>query len=124
MPTTKSYRSAIFAIPTLLLLCGLPVFAATLTVTNTDDSGSGSLRAAITTANGSSGDTIRFAPGVTGTITLQSALPQINVNMTIAGPGAAELAISGNHEYQVFYVNAGIVAISGLTIEYGNGTYG
>jgi hypothetical protein len=45
----------------------------TLTVTNTDDSGTGSLRDVITTANSQSGSArIVFAPKVSGTIDLSS----------------------------------------------------
>ena len=48
--------------------------AATYTVTNTSDTGAGSLRAALTSVNaGSGGDTIVFS-GVTGTITLGTEL--------------------------------------------------
>ena len=52
--------------------------AATLTVTNTNDSGSGTLRQAILDANANAGvaDTINFDSGVTGAILLLSALPQ------------------------------------------------
>jgi hypothetical protein len=56
----------------------------TITVTNTSDSGAGSLRAAITQANSdNAGDTINVS--VTGTITLASPLPAITANMTIQG---------------------------------------
>ena len=48
--------------------------AATFTVTNTNDSGAGSLRDAIDDANATSvPDTITFQTGLTGTITLTSA---------------------------------------------------
>ena len=50
---------------------------ATFTVSNLQDSGVGSLRAAIEAANAAAGrDEIVFADGVTGTLTLSSALPQ------------------------------------------------
>src|SRR6516162_719475 len=66
----------------------------TLTVTNTNDKGPGSLRATITHA--SSGDTIVFDPGLSGqTITLTSDQLTINKNLDIEGPGACLLAISG-----------------------------
>ncbi len=77
--------------------------AATFTVTTLNDSGAGSLRAAITSV--SAGDTIVFQSGLTGTITLASALPTINANLTIQGPGADSLTISGNNAVTVFTIN-------------------
>jgi predicted outer membrane repeat protein len=93
--------------------------ATTLTVTSLADSGTGSLRDALTQANASSGDIINFS-GVTGTMVLQSALPAITQSMTIMGPGASQLKISGNDLYPVFSVSSGTVGISGLTIANGN----
>ena len=52
----------------LLYAAVIPVHATTITVTNTNDSGPGSLRQAL--ANANDGDTINFA--VTGTIGLTS----------------------------------------------------
>ena len=54
---------------------------ANFTVTNLDDSGAGSLRAAIQATNaGPAGvaNTISFSPGLTGTISLASDLPAIS----------------------------------------------
>src|SRR5689334_12815871 len=68
--------------------------AATLTVTNTNDNGAGSLRDAINAA-AYEGDTINFAPGVSGTITLTGGQLTITKNLTINGPGANVLTISG-----------------------------
>lgn len=90
--------------------------AATINVTSTADSGAGSLRDAIAAA--SSGDSINIS--VTGTITLTGGTLTIAKSLIITGPGASELAISGNNTAQVFLVNSGAtVAISGLTIENG-----
>ena len=76
----------------------------TLTVTNTLDSGAGSLRDAIKAAQ--SGDTIVFAPGLTGqTITLTSGELAISKSLDIEGPGAGLLAISGNDASRVFNVS-------------------
>jgi hypothetical protein len=73
----------------LVIAGALPSFANTYTVSNTNDSGPGSLRAAL--ASAANGDTINFS--VTGTITLNSAELVIGTNVTINGPGAASLAI-------------------------------
>ena len=66
--------------------------AATITVTNTNDSGPGSLRQAPTEAN--NGDTINFA--VSGAIRLTSGGLVIARNVTISGPGSNQLSINGN----------------------------
>ena len=74
------------------------------TVTTTADSGPGSLRQALTDANASpSHDTITFA--VTGTIALDSPLPTIGDNVTLQGPGAGELAISGGYLYRILDIS-------------------
>jgi hypothetical protein len=90
--------------------------ANTITVTNTNDSGPGSLRAALAVAH--DGDTID-ATGVSGTILLTSGELQINHNVTIHGPGAAHLAVNGNATDRVFENFAGPVTISGFTITHG-----
>ena len=55
----------------------------TLTVRNLHDSGTDSLRAALTTANAHAGDTIEFANGLHGTIMLTSGELLITANVTI-----------------------------------------
>ena len=63
--------------------------ANTFIVTTLNDSGAGSLRQAITDANANPGaDTIMFANGLTGTIALTSALPNLTDDVTLSGPGA------------------------------------
>src|SRR5215469_6961681 len=57
--------------------------ATTITVTNGNDSGPGSLRQALADVN--DGDTINFA--LTGTIGLTSGELLVNNNVTISGPG-------------------------------------
>jgi len=88
----------------------------TLTVTNAADSGAGSLRADIAAAK--SGDTIVFAPSLVGqTITLTSGELSITTGVTIQGPAADQLTVSGNNQSRVFEVNAGQpVVLSGMTI--------
>jgi hypothetical protein len=97
----------------------------TLTVTNTHDSGAGSLRAQIAAAH--SGDTIVFTTTITpGTITLTSGELALTKNLAIQGPGTAQLTISANDASRTFEVAQGATAtLSGLTITRGFGvTYG
>ena len=108
----------IFITGTLVTLPSMPVRAATWTVTNTNDSGAGSLREAIGMAG--NGDTIVFS-GVSGTITLSSQL-DISNSITITGPGSATLAVSGGDAVRIFYISSGTIAISGLTITNGKVT--
>jgi predicted outer membrane repeat protein len=76
---------------------------------------SGSLRYAIT--NAVDGDTITF--GVTGTINLNGALPNLTHNFSIDGPGANLLTVNGNY-HRLFRVTANTTSsISGLTIANG-----
>ena len=93
----------------------------TLTVLNTLDKGAGSLRDTISGAK--SGDTIVFAPSLDGqTITLTSDELAIKKSLDIEGPGAGQLAISGNDTNRIFNVNEGFtVTIAGLMITHGLG---
>ena len=87
-------------------------------VTNTNDSGRGSLRQAV--LDDVSGDEpIEFASSLSGhTITLLSPIV-INHNLTITGPGASVLTISGGGATEIFQVESGTVAISGVTLASG-----
>jgi hypothetical protein len=98
----------------LALICTAARADATITVMNTADSGGGSLRDAIATA--ASGETIDFAPGVTGTIALLSTL-SITQPVTIQGPGADDLTIDGQSTVRVLDIAAGgDLTLSGVTI--------
>ncbi len=74
-------------------------------------------------ANAQDGDEITFSSCVNGdVITLNSTLT-ISRGVTITGPGARNLAVSGGGTVQDFFVNSGFCAtISGLTIENGTET--
>jgi hypothetical protein len=91
-----------------------------IVVTNTNDSGPGSLRQALVDAN--DGDSINFDSSLNGqTITLTSGELNVDKNVTISGPGASNLAVDVNAQSRVFYVNLGkTVFISGLTITNGS----
>ena len=112
----------------LLLLITAAALGDTLTVTNQDDSGPGSLRDAV--MNATSGDTINFDLPLPNTISLTGAI-LIDRNLTIAGPGADVLTVERSSEDQfgfpVLHTASGFydVTISGLAINNGlNGTGG
>ncbi len=92
----------------------------TFTVLNLLDSGAGSLRSAIEAANTNPGaDDIRFAGGLSGTITLTTGQLSITDPLTVSGPGAHRLAVSGNDASRVFRV-----AGAHLTITHGRADNG
>ena len=113
-----------------------PAQAATLTVNSLADGtpandGRCTLREAITNANdqsgstdcaaGSGSDVIRV--GVTGTVQLSGALPELSGNLQIEGPGADRFTVRRDTggDYRIFTVTSGsVVSISGITISNGN----
>jgi Ca2+-binding RTX toxin-like protein len=78
-------------------------------------------------AGGPDADTITFAAGVTGEITLDGEELEIYEEVTISGPGSEVLTISGANESRILYINADDdgeindpVTISGLTLTGGS----
>ena len=110
----------IFTILALLVGSVLSGYAATYIVTNTNDSGAGSLRQAITDANANAGaDIINFNIAGTGPFTISptSALPSISGTVTIDAltqPGAS----AGSPNIVLNGASAGVNA-NGLTISAG-----
>jgi predicted outer membrane repeat protein len=71
------------------------------------------------------GTVVEFASGLTGTITLTNGELEVGADMSIVGPGADVLTVSGNNSSTVFYFCASTGAqISGLTITGGNAPQG
>ncbi|MCU0753496.1 MAG: CSLREA domain-containing protein [Xanthomonadales bacterium] len=97
-----------------------------IVVSNTNNSGAGSLRNAIQTLDSVTDrffdiqfDSATF--GAPSTITLAGTELAIRGNMNILGPAANLLTISGNNQSRVFQVFPGITAtLSGLSITGGN----
>ncbi len=87
----------------LIALSGpLTARAVTFTVTNLGNSGAGSLRQAVLDAGALGGkNTIQFQSGLSGTLLLTASIT-LNGDLTINGPGAQVLAISGNSASQLF----------------------
>ncbi|MBW4680266.1 MAG: calcium-binding protein [Microcoleus vaginatus WJT46-NPBG5] len=89
-----------------------------ITVTTNANSGVGSLRAAITSAN--AGDTIQFSSSLANqTISLSSQI-EINKHLTIDGAGATNLTISGNNASRVFYSDWSYLVPEGYNISLKN----
>ncbi len=134
--TTKPSRKILVTASLIWIAAALPLSAATLTVTNTNDSGPGSLRDALTQANSNAqADTINFEPAFFSTprtITLTSGELQITRDdststnlgrlLTVNGPGPNLLIISGNNASRVFDVTLySNLVMSGMTVRDGNG---
>jgi hypothetical protein len=107
--------------------CATPTPTATPTtrVTNTNDSGPGSLRQAL--ADASNGDIIQFDPVLNGrNIGLTSGELVIDKNLTIDGPGLNLLGVyRSSNIFCIFHVMPGITStIAGLTISGGGGSGG
>ena len=126
----KCYLTILFAACIGLLLSAASLCAAVVTVTNTNDAGSGSLRQAILDAN--PGDSIVFniptsdpgyyAPTGVYTINLTSADLQIDKNLGISAFGShVVVRRNTSSEFPVFVVSAGAsVGIANLTISNGS----
>ncbi len=108
----------------LIVLPPVHVGAATLTVSNCNDSGTGSLRDAIATANGTVGDVITFGvdcPSGAGTqITLTSGTLTLSRAMRIDGSGHT-VVIDGGGAVTVFTMPvSSTVTLNALTIQHGS----
>src|SRR6266480_3999980 len=113
---TFDVRSAATAVA-LLFAVAIPALADIIVVTNTNDTGPGSLRQALADVN--DGDTITFV--VTGTIGLTSGELFVNNNVTISGPGANMLTITRNSatHFRIFHILRHRVNIEGVSITNG-----
>ncbi|MGZ8845687.1 MAG: hypothetical protein ACXW3C_04405, partial [Pyrinomonadaceae bacterium] len=99
--------------------------SSSITVTSNTDSGTGTLRQAI--AEVCDGGAIDFNIPGSGpdTITLATGQLAIEKNLTINGPTAKSLTISGDSMSRIFQVNAGVnLTFSNLTISGGQAASG
>ena len=103
------------ATATITITCGSAV------VTNSNDIGAGSLRDIILHACSGATITFNMTPGnVTSPITLTSGELSIDKDLTIQGPGANLLTISGNNASRIFNIaDTFTVGLSGLTMSNG-----
>jgi hypothetical protein len=95
-------------------------------VTNTDDSGPGSLRQAILDANAdSAGVPHVITVSATGTLTLLSSLPTFSVPITVNGPGANLFTVRPNTGVTTrIFQNFAAAGFSGMTIRDANASSG
>ena len=106
--TTARKRKLVGLILPFTLLAS-QALAATYPVINLNDSGPGSLREAILSANASKGSTVAF--GTSGTINLSTPLPDIASQMTIDGTTAPGFSVT-----RVPVVSVNFNSIPGLTV--------
>lgn len=122
----------VFLCTFLLALLAATAGAATYTVTKIADTNDGtcdsdcSFREAIGAANATTDDDIIAFSGLFSTpqtITLAGSeiVMTLNGTLTVNGPGADKLTISGNNSSRIISVNRAIANISGITFTAGNG---
>lgn len=96
-------------------------------VTQTADSGPGTLREALSQADGLQGITgIQFdlpEPGPQ-VIQIASTLPAITTSVTILGPAAGSVTVDGADVHRPFFVNGGTLVLNGFTVANGLGKGG
>jgi hypothetical protein len=123
-----TFRQILFVF--IILFGSIGVMGATITVTNTNDTGAGSFRQALLDA--SNGDTINFnLTGCPCVILITSASFNINKDLTIIGPGADLLQLDGNmgnfgtlEDQRMVIKTSGTTTIENVTIARGGGTGG
>jgi hypothetical protein len=114
--TQASQKGPPFRLEFAVLALALGLVSSALTadfqVTNTVDSGEGSLRWAILSANATAGANTITCTNVSGTITLLSPLPAFVNNIALIGPGADRLTLNVPG-----IANYATSSLSGLTIQ-------
>lgn len=124
LPTTRRLTALFLSTAMVSALTSLSAEAAVLIVTNTQDSGIGSLRDTIDVAH--DGDTIQFDGALNGqTITLTTVQILIDKDLTINGPGADKLTVrrstaNGTPAFRIFEIFGYTVTLAGLTLANGN----
>lgn len=111
-PTTRPYEGIEFKNNSVVTLCvdnvhgrisEIDVDQLTLCVTNTNDTGPGSLRTALVSAT--AGDTLKFAPNmIDSTIALSSGPLLVNQNISIIQPITNIVKILGDSSFNIFTI--------------------
>lgn len=121
------FRIATLAVLAAVLLPAASASALSYPVTKTTDgAGSGTLRWAIDEANARDGaDSIPIE--VTGTIFLANALPAVEGDLAIVGPGAQSLTLGRGPlagSFRILKISSGNVALEGMEIAEGDNALG
>ncbi|HEV2726768.1 MAG TPA: hypothetical protein VGV34_00660, partial [Solirubrobacterales bacterium] len=114
-PRRRTFFSLMLVAMVALASIAADARAENFPVTNNDDAGPGSLRAAIEAANADAATPHTVdATGVTGTIGLATALPTITADVSILGPGASRLTIrrESGLEFRVLTIGAATVTLA------------
>ncbi len=120
-PFHTSRRPLAAALGTLLGVCATDTIAATAKVSNCNDSGSGSLREAVTYI-AESGDTVDMTTLTCGVISLTTGAINVTQNdLTFSGPGRDLLTVSAQYQAdRVFnHSGTGTVGIYSLSVTHG-----
>jgi len=125
----KSHRlNFLPLVAAIALALNSPVQAATFTVSNTNDSGSGSLRQAVSDANALTGaDKIEFDAALTGQkITLSTGEIEISDELIITGSitgDASSITIDGDNKSRIFHgKNNAAITLENMTLTHGKET--
>jgi hypothetical protein len=124
IPDPRPFRRRLF-VPRLVVLEDRTL-PSTYLVTSLADGGAGSLRQAVLDANTHPGaDAIAFAPTLHGTIGLTSGQLNVTGSLTLTGPSAGAIIVSGTHASRIFDIAAGVTAaIDDLTLTQGRANQG
>ncbi len=95
---------------------------AEIPISSLADHGPGTLRDAI--LNAQNGDILLFDSNLSGTIMLQSALPNVAVDLHIVGPTNNLVSIEGSSVYSIFNIADGFPSIANLQLSNGSNASG
>ncbi|MCA9434142.1 MAG: hypothetical protein KC978_00055 [Candidatus Omnitrophica bacterium] len=116
------FPKKVLPILTFLSLIGVsPGWSANQVVTNTNDSGAGSFRAAVSNVGAGEDITFNIAGSPPHTIVLTSGNISLPSSVNIIGPGALDVIIDANYNSQIFAApgNGQTITIEGLTLKRG-----
>lgn len=124
--TAKSFHFLAMAI--FFTAMAVSANAVTLVVTNTNDSGAGSLRQAVLDAEANNtSDIIQFDPAffnVPRTITLTSGQINVTSSLAIFGQTAKSLTISGNNQSRIFFLSGtGLLSLESMNLTNGRAPF-